>query len=98
MDIDNKNMTFLSLKDWAKPGPYDQPMVNTLRRKKDKETPAVVDSNISMNSDSSPLSGPTAISTSTPVPAALQTPNPSVEEKNRTMAATLKVCFNLYIL
>uniref|UniRef100_A0A3B4ZL41 Metastasis suppressor protein 1-like n=1 Tax=Stegastes partitus TaxID=144197 RepID=A0A3B4ZL41_9TELE len=32
-------------KDWAKPGPYDQPMVNTLRRKKDKETPVVVDSN-----------------------------------------------------
>uniref|UniRef100_A0A665T6A9 Protein MTSS 1-like n=1 Tax=Echeneis naucrates TaxID=173247 RepID=A0A665T6A9_ECHNA len=29
-----------SWKDWAKPGPYDQPMVNTLRRKKDKETPA----------------------------------------------------------
>uniref|UniRef100_A0AAQ5Z8M7 IMD domain-containing protein n=1 Tax=Amphiprion ocellaris TaxID=80972 RepID=A0AAQ5Z8M7_AMPOC len=28
-----------SWKDWAKPGPYDQPMVNTLRRKKDKETP-----------------------------------------------------------
>uniref|UniRef100_A0A671XQ09 MTSS I-BAR domain containing 1 n=1 Tax=Sparus aurata TaxID=8175 RepID=A0A671XQ09_SPAAU len=27
-----------SWKDWAKPGPYDQPMVNTLRRKKDKET------------------------------------------------------------
>ncbi|KAG7270749.1 hypothetical protein CRUP_010583 [Coryphaenoides rupestris] len=26
-------------KDWAKPGPYDQPMVNTLRRRKDKEHP-----------------------------------------------------------
>ncbi|XP_028841155.1 protein MTSS 1-like isoform X2 [Denticeps clupeoides] len=25
-------------KDWARPGPYDQPMVNTLRRKKEKET------------------------------------------------------------
>ncbi|XP_028841158.1 protein MTSS 1-like isoform X5 [Denticeps clupeoides] len=24
--------------DWARPGPYDQPMVNTLRRKKEKET------------------------------------------------------------
>uniref|UniRef100_A0A8D3BR62 Metastasis suppressor protein 1-like n=1 Tax=Scophthalmus maximus TaxID=52904 RepID=A0A8D3BR62_SCOMX len=35
-----------SWKDWAKPGPYDQPMVNTLRRKKDKETPAVIDSNV----------------------------------------------------
>uniref|UniRef100_A0A8C2WZT1 MTSS I-BAR domain containing 1 n=1 Tax=Cyclopterus lumpus TaxID=8103 RepID=A0A8C2WZT1_CYCLU len=34
-----------SWKDWAKPGPYDQPMVNTLRRKKDKEMPAVRDSN-----------------------------------------------------
>uniref|UniRef100_A0AAQ5ZSS0 IMD domain-containing protein n=1 Tax=Amphiprion ocellaris TaxID=80972 RepID=A0AAQ5ZSS0_AMPOC len=41
-----------SWKDWAKPGPYDQPMVNTLRRKKDKETPVVVDSNGNMNSDS----------------------------------------------
>ncbi|XP_045069675.1 protein MTSS 1-like isoform X6 [Coregonus clupeaformis] len=29
-------------KDWAKPGPYDQPMVNTLRRRKDKE-PAPAD-------------------------------------------------------
>ncbi|XP_028274781.1 metastasis suppressor protein 1-like isoform X1 [Parambassis ranga] len=25
-----------SLQDWAKPGPYDQPMVNTLKRSKDK--------------------------------------------------------------
>ncbi|XP_029359722.1 protein MTSS 1-like isoform X7 [Echeneis naucrates] len=41
-------------KDWAKPGPYDQPMVNTLRRKKDKETPAVIESNGSMSSDSGP--------------------------------------------
>ncbi|KAK6327174.1 hypothetical protein J4Q44_G00028190 [Coregonus suidteri] len=31
-----------SWKDWAKPGPYDQPMVNTLRRRKDKE-PAPAD-------------------------------------------------------
>uniref|UniRef100_A0A672FNZ7 MTSS I-BAR domain containing 1 n=1 Tax=Salarias fasciatus TaxID=181472 RepID=A0A672FNZ7_SALFA len=30
-----------SWKDWAKPGPYDQPMVNTLRRKKDKESPTL---------------------------------------------------------
>uniref|UniRef100_A0A7N6FLV3 MTSS I-BAR domain containing 1 n=1 Tax=Anabas testudineus TaxID=64144 RepID=A0A7N6FLV3_ANATE len=38
-------------KDWAKPGPYDQPMVNTLRRKKDKETTGIaVDSNSTMNS------------------------------------------------
>uniref|UniRef100_A0A3Q2XWD4 MTSS I-BAR domain containing 1 n=1 Tax=Hippocampus comes TaxID=109280 RepID=A0A3Q2XWD4_HIPCM len=27
-----------SWKDWAKPGPYDQPMINTLRKKKDKGT------------------------------------------------------------
>ncbi|XP_062848688.1 protein MTSS 1-like isoform X2 [Trichomycterus rosablanca] len=34
-----------SWKDWAKPGPYDQPMVNTLRKKKEpKEAP---DSNTS---------------------------------------------------
>ncbi|XP_054241223.1 protein MTSS 1 isoform X5 [Indicator indicator] len=26
-------------KDWAKPGPYDQPMVNTLQRRKDKREP-----------------------------------------------------------
>ena len=25
-----------SLQDWAKPGPYDQPMVNTLQRRKEK--------------------------------------------------------------
>uniref|UniRef100_A0A3Q3N7B2 Protein MTSS 1-like n=1 Tax=Mastacembelus armatus TaxID=205130 RepID=A0A3Q3N7B2_9TELE len=79
-----------SWKDWAKPGPYDQPMVNTLRKKKDKETPAVVDSNGYMNSDSSPLSGPALISTSAPALTALQTSNPSVEEKNRTVASPLK--------
>ncbi|XP_038245866.1 protein MTSS 1 isoform X6 [Dermochelys coriacea] len=28
-----------SWKDWAKPGPYDQPMVNTLQRRKDKREP-----------------------------------------------------------
>uniref|UniRef100_A0A8D3C2G3 Metastasis suppressor protein 1-like n=1 Tax=Scophthalmus maximus TaxID=52904 RepID=A0A8D3C2G3_SCOMX len=52
-----------SWKDWAKPGPYDQPMVNTLRRKKDKETPAVIDSNGNMNSDGSQSSGPASTST-----------------------------------
>ncbi|XP_044064490.1 protein MTSS 1-like isoform X8 [Siniperca chuatsi] len=72
-------------KDWAKPGPYDQPMVNTLRRKKDKGTPAVVDSNSSVSNDSSPAS----ISTSVPAPALLQT-SASVEEKNRTVTAPLK--------
>ncbi|XP_060937568.1 protein MTSS 1-like isoform X4 [Limanda limanda] len=70
-------------KDWAKPGPYDQPMVNTLRRKKDKETPAVINSNGNMNSDGS---------TSTPARAVLQTPSSStsVVEKSRTVAAPLK--------
>ncbi|CAJ1061799.1 protein MTSS 1 isoform X6 [Xyrichtys novacula] len=69
-----------SWKDWAKPGPYDQPMVNTLRRKKDKETPAVVDSNGSI---------PGPISNTAQTSAALQTSAP-VEEKSRTVAATLK--------
>ncbi|XP_051262310.1 protein MTSS 1 isoform X3 [Dicentrarchus labrax] len=73
-----------SWKDWAKPGPYDQPMVNTLRRKKDKDTPAVVDSNGSVSNDRIQ-----PISTSVPTPAALQT-SASVEEKNRTVAAALK--------
>ncbi|XP_065102366.2 protein MTSS 1-like isoform X2 [Paramisgurnus dabryanus] len=36
-----------SWKDWAKPGPYDQPMVNTLRRK--KEPKEVVDANGTSN-------------------------------------------------
>ncbi|XP_076593427.1 protein MTSS 1-like isoform X4 [Chaetodon auriga] len=74
-----------SWKDWAKPGPYDQPMVNTLRRKKDRETPAVVDTNGSVSNDSSPASIPT----SAPAPVALQS-SALVEEKNRTVAAPLK--------
>ncbi|XP_042345556.1 protein MTSS 1-like isoform X2 [Plectropomus leopardus] len=78
-----------SWKDWAKPGPYDQPVVNTLRRKKDKEMPAVVDSNGSLSNDSCPSSGPPSISTLAPAPAVLQT-SASVEEKNRTVAAPLK--------
>ncbi|XP_040901109.1 protein MTSS 1-like isoform X3 [Toxotes jaculatrix] len=81
-----------SWKDWAKPGPYDQPMVNTLRRKKDRETPAIIDSNGSMNNNSSPSSGPASTSTSTPAQAVLQTPVPSasVEEKGLTVATPLK--------
>ncbi|KAK5862575.1 hypothetical protein PBY51_017956 [Eleginops maclovinus] len=74
-----------SWKDWAKPGPYDQPMVNTLRRKKDKGTPAIVDSNGSLSNNSSLA----LTSTSAPAPAALQT-SVSMEEKNRTVAAQLK--------
>uniref|UniRef100_A0A672FNZ3 MTSS I-BAR domain containing 1 n=1 Tax=Salarias fasciatus TaxID=181472 RepID=A0A672FNZ3_SALFA len=73
-----------SWKDWAKPGPYDQPMVNTLRRKKDKESPAVVDSNGNVGTDSGPPSVQASISTSAP-PAALQTQSQStsMEDKNR---------------
>ncbi|XP_034064493.1 protein MTSS 1-like isoform X13 [Gymnodraco acuticeps] len=72
-------------KDWAKPGPYDQPMVNTLRRKKDKGTPTIVDSNGSLSNNSSLA----LTSTSAPPLAALQT-SVSMEEKNRTVAAQLK--------
>ncbi|KAK1895932.1 Protein MTSS 1 [Dissostichus eleginoides] len=74
-----------SWKDWAKPGPYDQPMVNTLRRKKDKGTPTIVDSNGSVSNNSSLA----LTSTSAPPLAALQT-SVSMEEKNRTVAAQLK--------
>lgn len=28
-----------STQDWAKPGPYDQPLVNTLQRRKEKREP-----------------------------------------------------------
>ncbi|KAM6909783.1 protein MTSS 1-like isoform 2-T2 [Xenentodon cancila] len=77
-----------SWKDWAKPGPYDQPMVNTLRRKKDKETPAAVDNNGTITGGNGPSLGQT--STSVPSPAAPQTPSQS-EEKNRTMSTPLKV-------
>ncbi|XP_055359257.1 protein MTSS 1-like isoform X10 [Betta splendens] len=77
-----------SWKDWAKPGPYDQPMVNTLRKKKDKEMPAGIHNNSSLNSDNGlSLPGLTSITPSTPE---LQTPNPSVEETVRTVAAPLK--------
>ncbi|KAM3872829.1 protein MTSS 1-like [Diretmus argenteus] len=83
-----------SWKDWAKPGPYDQPMVNTLRRKKDKETPAVVDSNGSSSSDSSPPSAPATAPTSVPAAALTPTPTPTTteEEKSRTVAGPPKAC------
>ncbi|XP_074539535.1 protein MTSS 1-like isoform X2 [Halichoeres trimaculatus] len=74
-----------SWKDWAKPGPYDQPMVNTLRRKKDKDVPAIVDSNGSVSNGGLPGSVPT----SAPASAALQTSAP-VEERSRTVTAPLK--------
>uniref|UniRef100_A0A8C6LG11 MTSS I-BAR domain containing 1 n=1 Tax=Nothobranchius furzeri TaxID=105023 RepID=A0A8C6LG11_NOTFU len=66
-----------SWKDWAKPGPYDQPMVNTLRRRKDKSAPAVESS---INSGNSPPSG------SAPAPAVTQTPS-LLEERNRILLA-----------
>ncbi|XP_077951434.1 protein MTSS 1 isoform X7 [Gasterosteus aculeatus] len=78
-----------SWKDWAKPGPYDQPMVNTLRRKKGKETPGAVDINGNASHDSSRFSGAALIPTSAPALAALQT-SASVEENNRCVAAPLK--------
>lgn len=84
-------MTFFSVKDWAKPGPYDQPMVNTLRRKKDKETPVVVDSNGSVTSDSSPVSATSLAQ------AAVHAPNSSASEdqKNKTVVTPPKVSLKL---
>ncbi|XP_032414494.1 protein MTSS 1-like isoform X9 [Xiphophorus hellerii] len=73
-----------SWKDWAKPGPYDQPMVNTLRRRKDKEALAGVENNGSINGGNSPPSSQTSISA--PPPAQIQTPSQQ-EEKNRIMKA-----------
>uniref|UniRef100_A0A674NFH9 MTSS I-BAR domain containing 1 n=1 Tax=Takifugu rubripes TaxID=31033 RepID=A0A674NFH9_TAKRU len=64
-----------SWKDWAKPGPYDQPMVNTLRRKKDKDLATVPNMNGSVNDSSLAM-------TLTQAPAALQT-SISVEERNK---------------
>ncbi|KAK7887207.1 hypothetical protein WMY93_026828 [Mugilogobius chulae] len=82
-----------SWKDWAKPGPYDQPMVNTLRRKKDKEVPMVTDANgIQSANHSENGSTSTLISASSSAPAVPQTPHhsSSVEETNRTLALQLK--------
>lgn len=69
-------------------------MVNTLRRKKDKETPAVVNANGSVSNDSSLA----LTSMAAPAPATLQT-SASVEEKHRTVAAPLKVtlCLMLFV-
>nr|XP_061789180.1 protein MTSS 1-like [Nerophis lumbriciformis] len=69
-----------SWKDWAKPGPYDQPMVNTLRKKKDKVSPAVLDSNGVTYRE---ISTPQSLSTTTPAPAEMQTPKKlSLEPRN----------------
>ncbi|CAF99992.1 unnamed protein product, partial [Tetraodon nigroviridis] len=75
-------LTCFSSKDWAKPGPYDQPMVNTLRRKKDKEPAAVPDINGSVNGSSAGL-------TSTQAPPVLQT-SVSVEERTKALTPPVK--------
>ncbi|XP_061807258.1 protein MTSS 1-like isoform X7 [Nerophis lumbriciformis] len=68
--------------DWAKPGPYDQPMVNTLRKKKDKGSPAILDCNGGTGTVSS---APQSLSTPTPATAEMQTPQKaSVDKRNRT--------------
>ncbi|XP_011603778.2 protein MTSS 1 isoform X2 [Takifugu rubripes] len=71
-----------SWKDWAKPGPYDQPMVNTLRRKKDKDLATVPNMNGSVNDSSLAM-------TLTQAPAALQT-SISVEERNKALIPPVK--------
>ncbi|XP_030227263.1 protein MTSS 1 isoform X5 [Gadus morhua] len=56
-----------SWKDWAKPGPYDQPMVNTLRRRKDKDHPlGPVDPNAEGQRTSAPATPVSAPPTSAP--------------------------------
>lgn len=74
---------FFFKKDWAKPGPYDQPMVNTLRRKKDKEPAAAPDMNGSVN-ESSPAM------TLTQAPPVLHS-SLSVEERNKALIPPVKV-------
>uniref|UniRef100_A0AAV2MC58 Uncharacterized protein n=1 Tax=Knipowitschia caucasica TaxID=637954 RepID=A0AAV2MC58_KNICA len=76
-----------SWKDWAKPGPYDQPMVNTLRRKKDKESLPVIDPN-GTQSVIHYDDGLTSALIS--APAVLQTPHHSMEEANRTVVSQIK--------
>ncbi|XP_036071678.1 protein MTSS 1 isoform X7 [Oryzias melastigma] len=71
-----------SWKDWAKPGPYDQPMVNTLRRRKAKDTSAGLDSNSSSWSSGQ-------ASTSAPSPQGLKTSGQS-EERNGVIPAAVK--------
>lgn len=76
-------LTLFSSQDWAKPGPYDQPMVNTLRRKKDKDLATVPDINGSVNDSSLAM-------TLTQAPAALQT-SMSVEERSKALIPPGKV-------
>uniref|UniRef100_A0A8C5ESK8 Metastasis suppressor protein 1-like n=1 Tax=Gouania willdenowi TaxID=441366 RepID=A0A8C5ESK8_GOUWI len=77
-------------KDWAKPGPYDQPMVNTLRRKKDKDTPAMLDSHWLMTNDSGPLSGQTLVSCSAPAASPSHSHAALMDEMSLAAAAPFK--------
>ncbi|XP_028325868.1 metastasis suppressor protein 1-like isoform X4 [Gouania willdenowi] len=79
-----------SWKDWAKPGPYDQPMVNTLRRKKDKDTPAMLDSHWLMTNDSGPLSGQTLVSCSAPAASPSHSHAALMDEMSLAAAAPFK--------
>ncbi|XP_034031131.1 protein MTSS 1-like [Thalassophryne amazonica] len=79
-----------SWKDWAKPGPYDMPVVNTLRRRKDKEAQPVLDSNGCVNSDNGLPPTSASMSNSVLARSGLQTPVTSVEEKKWNIAAPVK--------
>ncbi|XP_051921706.1 protein MTSS 1-like isoform X8 [Hippocampus zosterae] len=70
-------------KDWAKPGPYDQPMINTLRKKKDKGPPVIMDNNGVAGRESST---PQSLATATLAPAEMPQ-KVSREERNRTTPA-----------
>ncbi|XP_051921703.1 protein MTSS 1-like isoform X6 [Hippocampus zosterae] len=72
-----------SWKDWAKPGPYDQPMINTLRKKKDKGPPVIMDNNGVAGRESST---PQSLATATLAPAEMPQ-KVSREERNRTTPA-----------
>lgn len=87
--MSNNNFNFF-VQDWAKPGPYDQPMVNTLRRRKAKDTSAGLDSNSSSWSSGQ-------ASTSAPSPQGLKTSGQS-EERNGVIPAAVKVSFSRLLL
>lgn len=82
--------SFFFSQDWAKPGPYDQPMVNTLRRKKDKEPAAVPDIHGGVNDGSQAM-------TLTQAPTTLQT-SMSVEERSKALIPPVKVRIWHFIL
>uniref|UniRef100_A0A8C7J4H3 MTSS I-BAR domain containing 1 n=1 Tax=Oncorhynchus kisutch TaxID=8019 RepID=A0A8C7J4H3_ONCKI len=68
-----------SWKDWAKPGPYDQPMVNTLRRRKDKD-PVPADTSYA------PLPLPAGV---IPAPGGRSLPLPAGMEAHEELALAL---------